>query len=89
METAGERGRWYSSTGGPGGKDHLPADVRAEIERREAARGRLLCEVFVRVYEHEAVSSVGFPDGSALDVEDSEQVAAAVARAREELALWR
>jgi hypothetical protein len=38
--------------------DQLPADVRAEVERREAARkerlGRLLCEVHVRVYEHNA-----------------------------------
>jgi hypothetical protein len=27
---------WISYTNGPGGKDHLPPEVRTEVERREA-----------------------------------------------------
>ena len=85
---------WIGYGSGPGGKDHLPPDVRAEAERREAARaerrGRLLCAVHVQVYEHDAVPGVAFPDGSALDVEsDPSDIAAAVAKARSVLAEWR
>jgi len=65
---------WISYTNGPGGKDHLPPEVRAEVERREAERrerrGRLLCEVHVSVYEHDtgdAPMSVSFPAGALLD----------------------
>jgi hypothetical protein len=87
---------WISFTNGPGGKDHLPSEVRAEVERMEAARqerrGRLLCEVHVSVYEHDAGDAemyVSFPVGALLDVEsDRSQVAAAVARAREQLGRW-
>lgn len=94
METTGQRGRWISYGSGPGGKDHLPPDVRAEAERREALRkerqGRLLCEVHVQVYEHDAVPAVAFPADSALGVEtDPGEIAAAVARARDALASWR
>jgi hypothetical protein len=93
-ETKSARGGWVGYGTGPHGKDHLPPDVRAEVERRDAARaerrGRLLCDVLVRVYEHEAVPSVGFPAESALDVEsESHKIAAAVARARAALADWR
>jgi hypothetical protein len=68
--------------------------VRAEVERREAARkhrqGRLLCEVHVEVYEHDAVSAVAFPAGAALNVGSApSEIAAAVARARDALATWR
>src|SRR5262245_17802388 len=81
---------WFSYAGGPGGKDYLPPDVRAEVDRREAARGRLLCEVHVQVYEHQAVPWVAFPAGSALGVDsDPGEVAAAVARGRDALANWR
>ena len=98
METEGQRPSWVSYTDGPDGMDHLPSDVRAKVERREAARkerrGRLLCEVHVRVYEHDADEGnemfVSFPDDAALDIEsDRSQVAAAVARAREAPASWR
>lgn len=66
--------------------DHLPAVVRAEVERREAARkerlGRLLCEVHVRVYEHDADGAemfVSFPNDAALGVDsDRGEVVAAV-----------
>jgi hypothetical protein len=94
METTGQRGRWISYGPGPGGKDHLPPDVRAEAERREALckerQGRLLCEVHVQVHEHDAVPGVTFPVGSALGTEtDPGEIAAAVARARDALAGWR
>lgn len=88
---------WVGYTAGPGGKDHLPPDVRAEIERREAARserrGRLLCEVQVRVYERDDVEphmQVSFPAEALLGPEsDSAEIAAAVARARDQLGRWR
>jgi hypothetical protein len=94
METDDRRGRWIGYATGPGGKDHLPADVLAEVERLEAARrdrqGHLLCEVLVQVYEHDAVPQVSFPAGSTLDLESSPgQIAAAVAQARDALASWR
>jgi hypothetical protein len=94
MEDSGAWKGWISYTGGPDGKDHLPPDVRAEVEHREAARkqrqGRLLCEVHVRVYEHDAEPSVVFPAGSLLDVEgDTGEIASAVAQARDALAQWR
>jgi hypothetical protein len=90
-------GRWTGWIGystGPHGKDHLPRDVRAEVDRRDAARadrqGRLLCEVLVRVYEHAAIPSVQFPAESTLDVEShSSEIASAVAQARNALASWR
>jgi hypothetical protein len=90
----GQRGRWISYGPGPGGKDHLPPDARAEAEQQEALRkerqGRLLCEVHVQVYEHDAVPQVAFPAGSTLSVEtDPGEIAAAVARARDALAGWR
>ena len=98
METKDECGGWVSYTDGPGGMDHLPPDVRAEVERQEAARkqrrGRLVCEVHVRVYEHDVDEGnemwVSFPDDAALGIEsDRSQIAAAVTRAREALASWR
>jgi hypothetical protein len=85
---------WIGYGTGPGGKDQLPPNVRAEVERREAARkerrGRLLCEVYVQVYEHDAASQVSFPAGSALNVEsDASEIASAVAKARGALDQWR
>jgi hypothetical protein len=76
--------------------DHLPPEVRAEVEQREASReerlGRLLCEVHVRVYEHDAHDAemfVTFPDDALLGLDsDRSEIAAAVARAREMLANW-
>ncbi len=78
--------------------DHLAPDVRAAMERQEAGRrerqGRLLCEVHVRVYEHDVDEGtemfVSFPDDAALGVEsDRGEIAAAVTRARAALAGWR
>ncbi len=94
QSTGGRLSGWVGYSSGPHGKDHLPPDVRAEVERREAARaerrGRLLCEVLVRVYEHAAIPSVSFPAESALDVDsDSSAIAAAVNRARAALGSWR
>jgi hypothetical protein len=94
MEGTGTWKGWIGYSSGPDGKDHLPPDVRAEVERREAARkerrGRLLCEVYVQVYEHDALPQVGFPAGSALDVEsDPSDIASAVAQARNALSRWR
>jgi hypothetical protein len=94
METASG---WISYTNGPGGKDHLTPEVRAEAERREAERsqrrGRLLCEVHVSVYEHDTEDAgmyVSFPGDALLSLEsDRGQIAAAVARAREQLGRWR
>lgn len=88
---------WVSYASGPGGQDHLPPEVRAEVARQEAARqerrGRLLCEVHVSVYEHDdqtAEMYVSFPAGALLGLEsDSSLIADAVARAREQLARWR
>ncbi len=89
-ETASQRGRCISYGAGPHVKDHLPPDVRAQVERREELQGRLLCEVLVRVYEHAANPSVQFPADAALGVEtDSAEIAAAVARAQAALASWR
>ena len=90
----GERGHWIGYGPGPGDKDHLLPDVRAEVERREAARrerqGRLLREVHIQVFEHDAVPWVAFPADGSLSVEsDPGEVAAAVARARDALAGWR
>jgi hypothetical protein len=49
------QGGWVGYTSGPGGKDHLPPDVRAQVERFEAElserRGRLLCEVSSPAFE--------------------------------------
>ena len=65
------------------------ADMGAEAERRER-QGRLLCEVHVMVYEHDAEPMVTFPPGTLLDVDsDPAQIAAAVSRARDELRDWR
>jgi hypothetical protein len=89
---------WVGYGSGAGGKDHLPPDVRAAVERREKERnqrrGRLLCEVHVQVFEHEVEGEpsmyVTFPAGSVLDPDgDPAEVAAAVARAREMLGRWR
>jgi hypothetical protein len=89
---------WVSYTDGPHGKDHLPPDVQTEVERWEALReerqGRLLCEVQVRVYEHDVDEGtemqVSFPAGAVLGINsDRDEVAAAVARARAALAGWR
>jgi hypothetical protein len=94
MEGTGTWRGWIGYSPGPGGKDHLPPDVRAEVERREAARkqrrGRLLCEVHVEVYEHDAMPGVVFPAGAALDVgSDPSEIAVALAKARDALAEWR
>lgn len=98
MERTGAWTGWIGYGSGPGGKDHLPPEVRAEVDRRERLRkerrGRLLCEVHVQVYEHDvddaAAMYVVFPSGAALGPEsDPAEVAAAVARAREQLARWR
>ena len=90
MATSDRRGRWISYTTRPGGKDHLTAEERAIVERSEQRRGRLLCEVHVQVYEHDALPCVQFPAEAALTIEsDRGEVAAAVARARESLASWR
>jgi hypothetical protein len=87
MSTQHPGGGWVSYTDGPGGVDHLAPDVRAKVERLEAARkerlGRLLCEVHVRVYEHDDEAAdmyVSFPDDAALGPDsDRGEVAAAVA----------
>ncbi len=90
MERSDGRSGWFSYTNGPGGKDHLAPEVRAKVEELQAGRGRMLCQVVVTVYEHDATSSVGFPPGAVYDVEtDADTVAAAVNRARETLATWR
>jgi hypothetical protein len=90
MATSDRRSRWISYTTGPGGKDHLTAEERAIVEQSEHRRGRLLCEVHVQVYEHDALPCVQFPAEAALNIEsDRGEVAAAVARARESLASWR
>lgn len=98
MDESRHRGGWISYTGGPRGKDHLPPGVRAEAERQETIRkerrGRLLCDVTIRVYEHDVEEGtdmwVSFPDGAALGVEsDRGEIADAVARARAALAQWR
>ena len=87
-------GQWISYRSGPGGKDHLPPAVRTRVEKDEAVRteqrGRLLCEVRVLIYEHEALPQVSFTDDTALDAEsDPRDIAAVVARARDSLADWR
>lgn len=97
MKSTGAWTGWVGSGSGPGGKDHLPPEVRAEINRRERLpkerRGRLLCEVHVQVYEYDADDTpmgVAFPSGAALGSESGPaQIAAAVARAREQLGRWR
>jgi hypothetical protein len=81
-------GGWISYPTGLVGNGHLPAGMRAEAERRER-QGRLLCEVHVMVYEHDAEPVVAFPPGTLLDVDsDPAKIAAAVSRARDELKDW-
>jgi hypothetical protein len=89
---------WVGYGPGPHGKDHLPPDVRAAVEQREhdvrERRGRLLCEVLVRVYEHDVPEApamyVTFPVDAALGPDsDQAEVAAAVERARQTLGGWR
>ena len=95
--TDGISSGWAAYTDAPGGKDHLPPDVRAVVERREAERserrGRLLCEVHVQVYERDTGDDqmyVSFPpDGPLGPDSDAAVVAAAVARARNALETWR
>jgi hypothetical protein len=93
MEMPGKRGGWIGYAPGPHGQDHLIPDVRAQVSGLETApaerQGRLLCEVLVAVYERDAVPGVKFPRGSALAVEDSAGIAAAVAQARDALGHWR
>lgn len=97
MEMRHKQSGWVSYTSVPRGKDHLPPDARAKVERREAERkerlGRLLCEVHVCVYERDAEDAemfVSFPDDATLGVESNQaEIATAVARAREMLANWR
>jgi hypothetical protein len=80
-----ESGGWVSFSPGSGSD---------QTDRRRAAHeeagGALLAIVEVRVYEHRAEPQVSFPPGAALGP-DSEpaDVAAVVARARDELARWR
>jgi hypothetical protein len=91
-------GRWIGYSTGPGGKDHLEPDVRAFVEQRERElaerRGRLLCEVQVRVYERDVPDDsnmgVSFPPGAVLGPDSDENaIAAAVQRAQHALARWR
>ncbi len=95
MDASGDRpGRLIGYRTGPGGRDHLHPDVRAQAEQQEALhkerRGRLLCEDHVRVYERGAEPHVTFTGEAALEVEsDFGEIAAAVARARDCLATWR
>jgi hypothetical protein len=90
MERSDGRRGWFSYTNAPGGKDHLAPEIRAAVEQREERRGRLLCEVVVGVYEHDAVPSVGFPAGALFSVEtDAGVITDAVNRARDALATWR
>ena len=98
MESTGGLSGWVGYTDGPGGRDHLPPDVRAEVEARAAIRkerrGELLCVVEVRVYERDVDEGtdmqVSFPPGAVLSPDsDPSQIAAAVSRAREALASWR
>lgn len=90
MERSDGRSGWFSYTNAPGGKDHLAPEVHAEVEERQARRGRLLCEILVSVYEHDTVPSVGFPVGALLNVEtDAGEITDAVNRARDALETWR
>jgi hypothetical protein len=90
VERSDGRSGWFSYTNAPGGKDHLAPEVRAEVEERQARRGRLLCEVLVSVYEHDTAPSVGFPAGALFNVEtDAEEITDAVCRARDALETWR
>jgi hypothetical protein len=89
-ESPVRRGTWHSYTSRPGGMDRLPPDVRAAAEQREQRRGRLLCEVTVRVYENGAEPQVTFTAGAALTPAAAPAaIAAAVVRARDSLATWR
>lgn len=86
---------WVGYGPGPHGKDHLPADVRAAVERRERQlveqRGPLLCGVHVPVYARDVADAyatwVTFPPDSPLGPDDDPaEVAAALERARQALA---
>lgn len=88
---------WAGYADGPGGTDHLRPGTRAAAGRREAERserrGRLLCEVHIRVYERDTGDDemdVRFPPDAVLGPDtDAAEVAAVVARARNALAGWR
>ena len=72
----------------------FPPTSGAEIESREALRkkrrGRLLAEVCGRVYENDAEAQVSLPRDAVLGVEsDPSQIAAVVARTRDQLSMWR
>ncbi len=83
---------WVSFT--PASLAQLPEEQRREVERRgarhEEERGRLLAVVEVRVFEHDEDAQVTFPPGAGLGPDsDAAAIAAAVARARDQLAGWR
>jgi hypothetical protein len=96
MEKSGAQTGWISYTNRPGGKDHLSPEDRARAENLQAAReqrrGRLLCEVHIRVYEQDVEDAemyVSFPDDAAMSPDtESEEIALAVARARDQLGRW-
>jgi hypothetical protein len=57
---------------------------------RHRARGPLLAVVEVRVYAEETEPQVSFPRGATLGPDaDPKTIAAVVARARDQLVLWR
>lgn len=83
---------WISYT--PGANTHLTDEQRDLVERRIRERGErlgaLLGVVEVRVYEYGAEPQVSFREGCQLDVESHPaDIAAMVARARDELGRWR
>ena len=86
------KGRWTSVA--PGSLARLPETERRTVEERRRAlaeaRGALLAEIHVQVYEHDEVPWVSFPGDSPLGPDgDQADVAAVVERARTRLADWR
>jgi hypothetical protein len=91
-EDENPQSHWISTA--PGSLARLPEAERRRVEQlhaeRAAARGALLAEVHVQVYEHDEVPWVSFPSGSPLGPGgDQANVAALVERAGRRLADWR
>lgn len=81
----------YSS----GDNFHLTSEQQHELEtraeQRRKHRGDLLACVEVRVFEHDEVPQVSFPEDATLRIENASEVEIAdvVRRARESLTRWR
>jgi hypothetical protein len=80
----------YSPLSGPDPSDDQRRRVEERMREHRERQGALLAVVEIRVYEHDEVPQVSFPDDALLGVDaDSATISDVVARARDRLASWR